>query len=87
MHALLADEAYNIVQFCRLSTLPTDFVETYIRVSLLRNKSKGSNIIAPLIEMAQESTSSLVVEIIAVLVACVGIYVTWRVAKGKLHSI
>jgi hypothetical protein len=40
-----------------------------------------------LADMAQDATSSLIVEIIAVLVACVRIYVTWRVAKGKTPAI
>jgi hypothetical protein len=39
--------------------------------------------ISPFAGMQEETTVSVIIDIIAVLVACVGIYVTWRVTKGK----
>lgn len=39
--------------------------------------------LAPFVDMQQEAIISMIVGIIAVLVACIGIYVTWKVAKGK----
>jgi hypothetical protein len=35
--------------------------------------------------MEQGAIASLLVDIIAVLVACFGIYITWRIAKGQMQ--
>jgi hypothetical protein len=63
----------------------TSFVETGQNlIHLQRRKFDRSSKSTLITDMAQDATSALIVEIIAVLVACVGIYVTWRVTKGKV---
>lgn len=48
-----------------------------------KSNHRDSNLFNLFTSMQEETTVSIIIGVVAVLVACVGIYVTWRVTRGK----